>query len=107
MPWSALPEEIVHHIDDLPRVDIHQQRVVVIADPLQWPRRGRQIVHVRICQPVVLPVLGRPKPPADIVPLISPAERIVVNANPEDRPVMVTIVAPIVAMIVPPVGTPL
>src|SRR5579884_1562044 len=103
MPSSALPEEVVHHIDDLPGEDVHKQGVVVIANPSVRPRRIREIVHVWIAEPVILLVIGRPEPPPDIVSLISPAERIVINADPENRPVVVAIIAPVVAAIIAPI----
>src|SRR3712207_8253925 len=45
-----LPEEVVDHVDDSARIDVDQQHVVIIADPLRAWICGRQPVLPRIAR---------------------------------------------------------
>src|SRR5215213_6027390 len=101
---GGLPEEVVHHVDDFARVDVHKQRVVPVAHPAVRPVGGRQAIAPRIVQPEVGTVIAgmqiRPDRPAAVVP----AERIVIEAKAEDGAVALPIVAPVIAAVVAPMG---
>src|SRR5690606_37205258 len=50
--WARLPEEVVDHVDHLAAVDVHQQDVVVVADPAIRSVDFGQAVLPRIVDPV-------------------------------------------------------
>src|SRR4051812_45689363 len=96
MSSSALPEEIRDHVHDFAGLDVDQQGVVPVTDPLRAGWRIGQRVHPRI-DPVALAVIQRLQSVADVVLPIAVAERIEIDAEAEGRPVTITIIAPVVA----------
>ena len=89
----CLPEEVVDHVDHLAVPHVDQQRVVIIADPAIARRGIGQAVLPRVVEPVVAPVIARPQPRSDRVGPIAPAERIVIEAEVEQRAVVAAMVA--------------
>src|SRR5437868_5370154 len=61
------PEEIVKHVNHFAGVDVHQQRVVVVAHPAVWSVDVGQAVLPRVVDPVVLAVeqLGQDRTDAE------------------------------------------
>src|SRR6185369_2045445 len=102
----CLPEEVVDHVDDLPVPRIDQDRVVIIADPAIARRRVGQPVFPRVVDPVAARIIARPQPPADLVGPVPPAERVVIEAQVEMRPVSPAPVPPVVLTVVPPIVVP-
>src|SRR5215210_1207117 len=86
---APLPEEVVDHVDHPAVPGVDQDRVIVIADPAIARRRVRQAILPRVVEPEIAVVIAWPHPPADVVALIAPAERIVIEAEVEQRPVAV------------------
>ena len=103
---ARLPEEVVDHVDHLAGVDVHQQRVVIIAHPAVRAVGRRQAILPRIVEPVARAVIARPQAEADREAAIAPAEGIVIAAEPEQRAVAVAMVAPVVAAVAAPVAGP-
>src|SRR6185295_846876 len=101
---TALPEEVVDHVHDptVPRVD--QDGVIVIADPAIARRRVGQPVLPRVAEPVAAAEIARPQPPADLIRPVAPAERVVIEAEVEQRPVAPAVIPPVVPLVVAPVS---
>src|SRR5438270_5231423 len=98
MSSRLLPEEAGDHVDDLaaPRVD--QQGVVPVAHPDVTRGRIGQAVIARVVEPVALAVIARPQAPTDLERRVTPAERIVIEAEVEPRTVMPAIILPVVVL---------
>src|SRR4051812_28099984 len=105
MSSHALPEEILDHVDDLAGVDVDQQRIIVVADPLRSRRRIGQRVHRRV-DPVPRAIIIWLQPVADVERPVSVVERIDVDAEVKHRPVVVAIIAPVVTVVVAPAPVP-
>ena len=96
----------MHHVDDFAGVDVHQQRIVPVAHPAIWPIGRRQAILPRIVQPVARPVIARVQVGTMRPAAIIPAERIVIEAEAEDRAVLVAVAVPVIAPVVAPVLRP-
>jgi hypothetical protein len=51
-----LPEEIVDHVDDFATIDVHQQCIIVIADPFVRTIGRREAVLPWIIDPIIAAV---------------------------------------------------
>src|SRR5437764_5079106 len=106
MRGDALPEEIVDHVDHFSSVHVDQQRIIPVAHPGRARGRIGQLVH-RGIDPVLLAEIGPLQLVADAERAIAIAERIVIDAEAEQRPVVVAIAPPVVAAIVAPIAVPI
>src|SRR5688500_3660429 len=108
--WVAdLPEEVLDHIDDMPAVDVDQQRIVIIADPAIGAVGRWQAILPRIVDPVVLAVQHRRDVHADreAAITIAPAARRVITRHAIGVAVRLAVVPPIVPPVVAPTAVPL
>src|SRR5207253_9633661 len=102
----ALPEEVADHVDHFASVGVDQHRVVPITDPHRSGRRIGQAVFPRVADPVAVAVIARPQPPTDLIRPVVPAERIVIEAEVEQRTVVTPVVLPVEPAVVAPAGVP-
>src|SRR5690606_17543735 len=102
-----LPEKVVNHVDDFAGVCIHEQHVVVVADPAIRTVDLGQAVLPRIADPVAAAEEQRiedaPDPDAAIAVV---AVRRVIRTEAEHDPVTVAITLPIIAVVVTPATVP-
>src|SRR5438270_3242008 len=101
----TLPEEVADHVDHFAGVHVDQHRVVPIADPRRPGRWIGQLVH-RGIDPILLAEIRRRQLVPDVELLIAIVERIVIDADVEDRAVAIAIAPPVVAPVVAPVAIP-
>src|SRR5215204_2194909 len=106
LPKRSLPEEIVNDVDDEPRVDVHQQRVVIITHPAIGAICRRQVIHPRVVEPVSRPVIIRSEAVTGGEATITPAVRIIVAAELENRTMTVTIARPVISIVPAPIPRP-
>ena len=90
----SLPEEVVDHVGHLAVVDVHQQRIVIVAHPAIGAIGRRQAILPRIVQPVVRAEIARPQVVADRKAAVAIAIWVIVAAQPVKRAVAAAIAIP-------------
>src|SRR5690606_29587770 len=104
---GALPEEVVDHVDHFAGVDVHQQRIVVVAHPAVRAVGIGQAVLPRIVDPVAAAEEQAVEEVAGAHPAIAvvPVRR-VIDADMEHAAVGVAMALPVVAAVIAPVVVP-
>src|SRR5690606_41432357 len=104
---KRLPEEVVDHVHHFAGVDVHQQHVVVVADPAIGTVDRRQAVLPRTVDPVAAAEQQRVEIAAYAEAAIAVvAIGRVIDADVEHHPVAVAVTPPVVTVVVAPAAVP-
>src|SRR4029079_1254469 len=103
---KALPEEAGDHVHDGSGPGIDQKRIVPVTHPDIARRRIGQTIVPGIVDQIAAAVIARPQAPSDREGLIAPTVRIEVEAAVGQRPALMAVITPVVAVVVPPIAVP-